>query len=41
MENVTQSFHIENINIIVPNEVHPETSPDEPRAEDIARSLFE
>ena len=41
LESVAQSFHANTINITVPNEVQPETSPDEPRAEDLARSLFE
>lgn len=41
LENVAQSFGAQTINIIVPNELQPETSPDEPRAEDLARSLFE
>lgn len=41
LESVAQSFHADTINIIVPNEIQPETSPDEPKAEDIARSLFE
>jgi len=41
LEKVAESFHAHTINIIVPNEVQPETSPDEPRAEDVARSLFE
>lgn len=41
LESVAQSFDVQTINIIVPNELQPETSPDEPRAEDLARSLFE
>lgn len=41
LESVAQSFGAQTINIIVPNELQPETSPDEPRAEDLARSLFE
>lgn len=41
LESVAQSFGAQTINIIVPNDLQPETSPDEPRAEDLARSLFE
>lgn len=41
LESVAHSFHANTINIIVPNEVQPETSPDEQSSEDVARSLFE
>jgi DNA polymerase-3 subunit gamma/tau len=41
LESVAQSFNADTINITVPNEVQPETSPTEESTEDIARSLFE
>jgi hypothetical protein len=41
IENVAHSFNAEKINIIVPNEIQPETSPAEESTEDVARSLFE
>lgn len=41
LENVAQSFHTKKIDIIVPNDIQPETSPPEESIEDVARSLFE
>ena len=41
LESVAQSFNADTINITVPNEVQPETSPTEESIEDVARSLFE
>ena len=41
LESVAQSFNADTINITVPNEIQPETSPTEESTEDVARSLFE
>ena len=41
LEQVAQSFYAKELNIIVPNDIHPETSPSEASIEDVARSLFE
>lgn len=41
LEKVANSFNAEKINIMVPNEIQPETSPAEESVEDVARALFE
>lgn len=41
LEHVAQSFDAKEINIIVPNDIQPETSPPEESIGDVARSLFE